>query len=944
MTTDVERLTQNYTCIPSESSYEFSTSSGVISTFGISEEKMPDFLKEYCRLALEDEENGNDGVERIHNLNIAEVLTDSKSPVKSTLVFKFDMGHDENHDVEISNSKFTKLLVYSYQRAFAEVLNISKEMREYIAVILETPTWTTKSTTNFSIELRFPYCQVDKTLQRTRLLPAIINSLRKNNVLSALSYQPIGDWDKIILKNDNLYPMYRSTTNELPIPRDMSAIYTTMESPDDEECEIDLHDCFDPKEHTYIHGQEFSGDFLKENDDVEMWIPIFLSAKFWNKTTTFKRLESKENNFEEENDYTDEESGEIDELSLACLFIEIIKDSTLEKYNYWCDVGKVLYNITYGSSEGLKLFTNTTFREKVSSVKIKIKKKTVSRGRKPENFNIPTDKKEIEKRTPKMCARLWKTFKNNNNLTIKTLAYMAKNDDIDEYKKWHNSWIMPAMNIALDEMTDVDMAEVIYRIFWLEFICSDIEKSKWWYFTPNTHRLISMNKAYKLRNGITDRLVPLLMEMRTCTGQQQTDLGNTKGKGDTKKLCETKIAQITKLIKKLKTASIRSRVLDMCKEKFYVENFSKIINRGGLCTAWPNCVVEVCGNEAIPRPGKLEDYLTKSGAISYNVTFSWTNDLVKQCMKYLSEVFPTKELLHHAIKDFSSFLIGKNAEKLFRVWTGNGNNSKSILVKLMQCWLGELCIDLPVSVYTGAKISSSGPSPELAQAEAAHLAITAEPDDGDDLKSGAIKRTTGGDRFFGRMCNSDGGSIDLTFKSIYMCNSIPNIPNVDTPTKERFGILPFLSKWVKTGASEDPEEQMRQRVFKMDEFFEEKIPDLAEALFWICVQYFPKYKKEGLKPPQIIIDYTNDHWDEHDPFQSFMGEKMNKVEIKDGDSINNGNSVTNSDLYPQFKNFFKSQYPMSLVPAAPQFKTQMEQRLGKQIKKRWRGWAIKDMD
>jgi phage/plasmid-associated DNA primase len=261
----------------------------------------------------------------------------------------------------------------------------------------------------------------------------------------------------------------------------------------------------------------------------------------------------------------------------------------------------------------------------------------------------------------------------------------------------------------------------------------------------------------------------------------------------------------------------------------------------------------------------------------------------------------------------------------------------------MQLWLGELCIDLPDWVYTGGKKKGGGPSPELAQAESALLAITCEPEEGNDLSAGAIKKGTGGDRFFGRMCGQDGGSIDLTHKSIYMCNAIPNIPNVDKATKNRFGILPFLSTWTMD-APEDQSEQQRSRTFKMDLFFEQKLPDLAEAIFWIAVQYFPFYIREKLIPPPIVREYTAQHWRDNDPYESFVGERMVKVKVKPDEKMSERNSVTSSDLYPHFKQFFRAQYPQSQVPAAPQFRTQLIQRIGKQTERRWPGWIIRDAE
>ena len=926
MASEVMSLVRESTCKIEESNYTFGFLHGVKSTFGISTEKMPKFLKRYCEMASEDEkESGVEVDDRLYGLNIGEELTRKTSAIVCTFFFRFNLNKEELENINLFDENFIKAIVFSFQRAMAELLNISAEMREFTTVILETPTWTQKNTTCFIIELRFPYCVVDRIVQKTKLKTEVMNNLRRNNAFTYLAVQPMDDWEDIIQENGNFLPLYRSCIDASLPPHNLRNIYSVMDNIDDGDAEKQLEDVFDPMTHTYLREEEITPDFLDEDeeDDIDKWIPLFLSAYFWNKVTTLKTRKSPESN--KGNYY--ENTEDLDDLSLARIFIDMIKPTTINQENYWLDIGKVLYKITKGSEEGLELFINVSTANK--------------RNKSKKGKNKVDEKEEKENNHDRdHCKLVWPTLK-SYNLTLKTLAYMAKTDNSLEYREWHAAWVEPAIEMALDEMTEEDMADAVYRFFWLDFICSNMKSSTWWYFTNETHRLIQMDSAFKLRKGISEKVIPLLRAMQLETMRKIQSLGSAKGHKGEEKSLETRIGQISSLIKKFKTKTTKDKVIDFCKEKFYVENFKRLTKTGGLITAWPNCVVEICGKKAIPRPGKLEDYLTKAGIVPYHPEFNWDHPTVVDCMEYLGQVFPEEQLLHYALKDFASYLKGKNAEKLFRVWTGEGDNSKSMLIKLMQLWLGELCIDLPDTVYTGGGKKGGGPTPELAQADGAHLAVTCEPDDGDDLKAGAIKKGTGGDRFFGRMCNQDGGSIDLTHKAIYMCNSIPNIPNVDKATKNRFGILPFLSTWTDD-APEDEDEQMRTRTFKKDVDFERKLPDLAEAMFWIAVNYFEKYTEEGLVPPEIVREYTSQHWADHDPYQAFITERMRKVKTKKDDKISANNSVTSSDLYPHFRNFFRAQYPHSQVPSGPQFRTQMIQRMGKQVDRRWIGWLVQD--
>lgn len=910
-------LIRKNSCKADEASYSFMSLSGVKATFGVNPDKMPQFLADYCKIAMQDEENfdTNNPTKRLHALNLGEELIKKTAPITAVLAFKFSLPKDEADDMILINSKFIKALVYTYQRTIVSMFKINEEMRELTAVVLETPVWYSKKSAYITIELRFPYCQIDRRTLERDFRDNVIDQLRSANLFSHLEIQPVGDWNDIIQANTNFITLYRSVVDPSIPPHSLSYIYGPLKNISDEDAEIELQDVFNPKDHTYLHSGEISTDFLEESKELQYWLPLFLSAFFWSKVAQLREDPINERKIRIDEDEEEEEG--IHSLSKARMFLDLIKVETIQKDNYWKDIGRVLYNMTKGLDEGLEMFIEVSARCPGSEVK-------------------------EHDRSKASCNRVWRSLR-NSPLTVRTLGWMAKLDDPASYSEWHISWVNSAVDSSITDMTDLDMAEIVYRFYWLDFICTDMTNNKWWYYTRDTHRYVQTDKAVRLLNGITDQIIPELCNLRKQASVEQVGLSKSKKNAKKEKDLEEKIKQICSLIKKFKSHGTRTRVVSMCKEKFYLEDFKKIINKNNNLTAWPNCVVEVCGNKAIPRPGKPEDYLTKCGMVPYRTDFSYDHPTVKELLLYLDQVFPDKDLNRFFKKDIASFLIAGNPEKFWRVWTGiKGNNSKSMMVKLMQLWWGELCIDIPDTVYSGAKRSSSGPSPELAQMESARLGITAEPDDGDDLKAGFIKRSSGNDRFFGRGCNENGGSIDLVYRSIYMCNSVPNITNVDGPTKERILFLLFLSRWVNNPPS-DPSEQRRLRLFKKDKFFENRLPDLAEAIFWLAVEWYPAYKEEGLEiVPKIVKEYTEKHWREHDPYECFISERLKQVEVEEGDKPTCANSITASDAYNQFKSYFRESYPQSKMTSCPQFITQLDQRIGERVNHRWLGWVICD--
>lgn len=915
MDSEVSGLIRRYSCRADDASYSFMSAGNVNVKFGINTEKMPNFLSDYCKMAHDNVNESDESTgKRKYNLGISEELVKKAAPIVAVHFFKFNIKQEDMEE-ELIRREFILALVYSYQQVISETFNINIETKELTAAVLESEPWFSKKIACYKVELRFPYCHFDKSYQKKQFKSNIIDRLRENHVLSFLSMQPIGDWDQIIEENTDFLPLYGSTTDPNIPPGTLSYIFGAMKNSKDSNAEKELADIFEPSDHSYIHGGEITSDFLEEFKDVEYLIPLFLSAFYWNKPVTLKdsgKDEKKRHSCDYDDDDYEGEDG--NELNLAKKFLEMLEPDIISQNNYWYDIGRVLHKITWGSEEGLELFID------VSS------------------------KCETDDRNKKACKNIWSKLK-GSPLTIKTLAWMARTNNKLDYDAWHSKWIGAAVEDALTDMTDLDLANVVYRFFWLDFTCSSMSKNEWWYFTPDTHRHVSMDGCFKLRKDITEKLVTKLIVFRSDIAKKQASLGGNqsrKAKVEEKEL-ENKITRITKLITKFKSSGSRNKAIEMSKENFYVENFYKIINKDPNKTAWYNCVLELNEGKAIIRNGKPEDFITKSGMVPYRDDFSFDHPVVKELLEYLGKVFVDEEMCEYFKLDAASYLYGKNAEKHFRVWTGiKGDNSKSMMVKLMQFWWGELCVDIPLSVYTSkSKFKGSGPTPELAQMDSAHLGITAEPDEDGDLGAGPIKRSTGGDSQFGRSCGKDGGSITMTHKAIFMCNGVPNVPGVDEPTKNRMAFLLFLSKWVDN-PPRDIKEQYAQRLFKKDVNFEQRLPELAEAMFWLAVQYYPKYYKVGLKAPKMVQEYAKMHWEDNDPYQSFISERMEKVKVKSDNPVNGSNSVTASDIYPQFKNFFRVNNPQSTMPTSSQFKTQMYQRLGDPVGKRWVGWIIRD--
>jgi phage/plasmid-associated DNA primase len=184
-------------------------------------------------------------------------------------------------------------------------------------------------------------------------------------------------------------------------------------------------------------------------------------------------------------------------------------------------------------------------------------------------------------------------------------------------------------------------------------------------------------------------------------------------------------------------------------------------------------------------------------------------------------------------------------------------------------------------------------SPELAQGDGARLAFMTEPSGGMEFDVGLVKRMTGGDRTFSRGLHENGSSKILSFKVWISCNDIPAMSGFDDATKQRVLIIPFLSTWCKNAPS-DPEEQMKQRRFPIDKYFEQNhINRLARALVWKLFHLYDESKQRDPDAPlpKVICDYVDSYWSSVDAYMAFHKEMIEEAP---------GSILTMSELFVAF--------------------------------------------
>ncbi len=858
--------------------------------------EMCKFWETYCRIVYNDNET----------LYLAE-----RNANLMPVVFEFKYRFYKDAEVSVPYDDQTlQYLVASAQEAICELFHTSESFEElYCCVLISDGFWEeTGSDVEydvFKIRLHFPYCRIQSN-NFDILRAKLIRKLHKNQVLGKFTERPLGDWDTIIQKGTMSKPllMHGSTPNSDESKFVLDKIYGSIDIDDygdiEQAEELYLSNIFNRSHHSdYQKG--LIPDELINSYELDFWAPMLLSVNYPLTIIRPKGRDEVVPTTRRETEYLSEP------MKIASDLLKIISAKRFQDPVFNKEVGKAMYNVSEGDTDGLNLWISAT-------------QKALRAGK--------LDECEIEERIEKMRSDYW--LYTDTPISERTLGWYAKEDNLERYNSWHKEWCSKGFDASLSGL-HADVAEALYRYKWLEHICVDPQGPIWYQFHKN--RLIKDPKGLGLKTHISRGFVKIYEKMRLdlVTRSFAADEGNEKDK------LEQKIKDISALVKNLKTEPYKRSIMQAAQESFRRIDFDfyGILDSNLDTMGLPNGVLEVYEDRCIIRPGKPEDFITLRTGVPHREDFHWVHPIVRKYLKWLECLFRDPALRWEWRKRVSAFLKGGNNDKSFPVPTGPGGNGKSQKVKALETAFGQYCFNYPVELLSAKNKNPQGATPATARGKGRHIAITSEPEDDDPLKKGLIKGISGGDRFYGRMLHDNGGDIAASFVLTLWCNDIPVFPNADNALKDRVIIYPFLSVW-KDDVPYSFEEQMKMGVFKKDKFFDKQIPQLSQALLWVAIQDYPQYKREGLKVVPIMTEAIEKYWNESDVYFQYTNENI--IEVRDEQNqINERYSKTVTEVYLNFSKWFRQCYPGTLVPDRRVFKKEIVKRWGEPVKSRWMG-------
>lgn len=900
------------------------------SYYPIDRKKLGKFWQEYCDGVAAENEQDPDDFEESKNYHIGEKVTDF-CPLICDFNFPFHFRETEStEDWEPYDDKFIWSLCSICQDTLEELfINAENELEhEFTVMVLESvdPFIERKKGMiiyHTQIRLQFPFSRLNIDWINYIFRPRVVQILRAENIIGSLHRAPAAEWEKIIsIYNDenNIIPFYGSSNHVEKKPLKLTFIFYRILSSDIEDeilpKEIPLtEDSFPLCNHKHVTSAFINNDFFA-NKKIKHWLPFILSIDYWPVTLSLKESEEKyagsiPTPVKEEKKI----SGKADTNFEICnKLLRFVDKKRYTYYPSWIKIGKALYEATEGGNEGLNTW-------------IKNSEKATESQRDSSNQSQRDSYPEFYKSKGDLSSTafaLYHTFYESKINWI-TLAEYAKKDNPKSYKEWHNNWTKEGIKKAVS-CDHSDVMEAIYRFYFMDFVYSSNSINGFRWFSFVSHRWVPNANGTRLRKKISKDFVSILEAYRLDILQESHKNRNEREKEKKEK----EASDIFALIKKCKNVAYKNALLKEAEECFECDYFSEASNSNPYVTGVTNGVMEVVNNQIYFRDGERQDFITINTNVQFNSDFNESHPLVVEVINWLEKVFPDKSLLNHFLKFSASLFISGNNDKIFAIWTGSGNNSKSMLIKLFEAVWGKYCIKFPMSLVTESGGKSSNATPELARAKDTRIAFLDESDDEVSLKKDIIKRLTGGDSFFARLLHDNGSDVKSTFKLVLGCNNPPGITNGDKATKERLSYFPFLAEW-RSDAPLSEEEQYRLHIFKKDPNFDKRIPTLAPAFLWICVQYFPIYMEEGIVNPEIVKKHTEEYWKSNDIFSQFVSDNVQN------DAGNINASVKLSDLYLRFKTWYQTSFPGNKVPTRIKANSEFTSRWGPSKNNAWFG-------
>lgn len=767
--------------------------------------------------------------------------------------------------------------IEAYNRSIEEYYQPEDDIC-YTCFVLEKPAgYLKKDKVHNGFHLHYPFAKTEANSQKVVLRPMVKKLLTEKKTLERMKYGADQNWDKVL--DDGLphktWVMYGCRREEKMEPYRVTAIY------DKHLNRVSLEEVINRaglENLTYVKKGLISIEHFKTHD-FSYYLPIFLSLYAWDYKVPLKPeiqtlLPSAIKNNKSLQRIKKPVAAPVDSFAAVKVqditdLVKMLSSERANDYSTWIQVGWALNNITNNSQQGLEIW---------------------------EEFSKKSPKFAAD---PSCCERLWGGME-KGSLSMGSLRFWAKKDSPEAYKEWNKTEETELMRKALGVFNHFDIAKFVHKMLGDNFVCASLKNKIWYEFKEHRWRISDSGVA--IYSKLSTDVVQRFEKYRTELSHQAENTDDEEEKSR----INARIEAIGKVTYKLKDVGVKEKIMKELAVLFFDPTFlSKLDDDPDLlCT--PTGILDL--KLRVLRPGIPEDYCSKCTGVAFNPNFTMESPEVKEMLEYLRKVFPSEGVRKYILRYCSSVLRGGNSSKLLPQWYGpGGDNSKSMFTDFFVRTLGDYCIKFPATFLTAKSTSNGACTPELERAQGARIGFIQEPEG--TLNISKAKEVTGGDSVYVRGLYKEGREIRMMMKWVIVCNKPLLIPAGETALFNRADLVPYEATFLRDHSKvpDSEEEQFRLKTFKADPFFQDKIPRLAPAFFWLIYQEFDNFLKEGLASarPQEIIDANAQYRADTDVYAHFIRDRF--VERQ-------GFKLSMVKIYKVFNVWFRLNFPSINTP------------------------------
>ena len=249
------------------------------------------------------------------------------------------------------------------------------------------------------------------------------------------------------------------------------------------------------------------------------------------------------------------------------------------------------------------------------------------------------------------------------------------------------------------------------------------------------------------------------------------------------------------------------------------------------------------------RPHCASDYMTLITAVA-------PGDDCPKFKKFLQQIFAgDNEMVRYIQRVFGYALTGVTIEHALFFLYGGGNNGKGVLISTLRGIFGSYHQTAAMNSFTACD-HERHPT-ELAMLRGARLVTSNETEEGARWAESKVKTLTGGDEIRARFMRQDFFAFMPQFKLAISGNHKPHLRSVNVAIRRRMNLLPFSV----TISDKD-------RDLNLTEKLKKEWPGILAWLIEGCLEW----QRTGLRPPQKVIDATEEYLNDEDVVGAFIAE------------------------------------------------------------------------